>query len=155
MTKEEFRKVLTGAAAGTHSDLEVILQLYMPLIDSNSYLLGQLDEDLKQYYSCILRLTFQNSASEHVRPRITPGPNFFLQEATKTKMRCVFICVRPPVLTCTLKIEQLILYIPEPGSGYPSVWRAKPRALIYGWLPYTATIRPGTMVLPKRAARPQ
>lgn len=49
MTKEEFRKVLTGAAAGTHSDLEVILQLYMPLIDSNSYLLGQLDEDLKQY----------------------------------------------------------------------------------------------------------
>lgn len=49
MTKEEFRKVLTGAVAGTHSDLEVILQLYMPLIDSNSYLLGQLDEDLKQY----------------------------------------------------------------------------------------------------------
>ena len=49
MTQEEFRKVLTGAAAGTHSDLEVILQLYMPLIDSNSYLLGQLDEDLKQY----------------------------------------------------------------------------------------------------------
>ena len=49
MTKEEFRKVLTGAAAGTHSDLEVILQLYMPLIDSNSYLFGQLDEDLKQY----------------------------------------------------------------------------------------------------------
>lgn len=49
MTKEEFRKVLTGAAAGTHSDLEVILQLYMPLIDSNSDLLGQLDEDLKQY----------------------------------------------------------------------------------------------------------
>ena len=49
MTKEEFRNVLTGAAAGTHSDLEVILQLYMPLIDSNSYLLGQLDEDLKQY----------------------------------------------------------------------------------------------------------
>ena len=35
--------------AGNHSDLEVILQLYMPLIDSNRYLLGQLDEDLKQY----------------------------------------------------------------------------------------------------------
>lgn len=49
MTKEEFRKVLTGAVAGNHSDLEVILQLYMPLIDSNSYLHGQLDEDLKQY----------------------------------------------------------------------------------------------------------
>lgn len=52
------------------------------------------------------------------------------------------------MLTCTLKIEQLILYIPEPGSGYPSAWRAEPGALIYGWLPYTATIRPGTMVLP-------
>lgn len=26
-----------------------ILQLYMPLIDSNSYLRGQLNEDLKQY----------------------------------------------------------------------------------------------------------
>ena len=49
MTKEEFRKVLTGAVAGNHSVLEVILQLYMPLIDSSSYLLGQLDEDLKQY----------------------------------------------------------------------------------------------------------
>ena len=44
MTKEEFKKVLTGAVAGNHSDLEV-----MPLIDSNSYLHGQLDEDLKQY----------------------------------------------------------------------------------------------------------
>lgn len=49
MTKEEFKKVLTGAVAGNLSDLEVILQLYMPLIDSNSYLHGQLDEDLKQY----------------------------------------------------------------------------------------------------------
>lgn len=49
MTKEEFKKVLTGAVAGNHSDLEVILQLYMPLIDNNSYLHGQLDEDLKQY----------------------------------------------------------------------------------------------------------
>ena len=49
MTKEEFKKILTGAVAGNHSDLEVILQLYMPLIDNNSYLHGQLDEDLKQY----------------------------------------------------------------------------------------------------------
>ena len=32
-----------------NSGLEVILKLYMPLIDSNSYLHGQLDEDLKQY----------------------------------------------------------------------------------------------------------
>lgn len=46
------------------------------------------------------------------------------------------------------KAKEDILYIPEPGSGYPSAWRAEPRALIYGWLPYTATIRPGTMVLP-------
>lgn len=73
---------------------------------------------------------------------------FFCRRVYGTKKLSVFTCVRPPVLTCTLKIEQLILYIPEPGSGYPSVWRTEPGALIYGWLPYTATIRPGTMVLP-------
>jgi len=46
---EEFRKVLTGAIAGNHLDFEALIKLYMPLIDHNSYLYGQLDEDLKQY----------------------------------------------------------------------------------------------------------
>lgn len=49
MTKGEFRSVLTGAMAGCHEDLEQILELYMPLIDKNSYVNGRLDEDLKQY----------------------------------------------------------------------------------------------------------
>ena len=34
---------------GNHRDLETILELYMPMIEHNSYLYGRLDEDLKQY----------------------------------------------------------------------------------------------------------
>ena len=48
MNKDEFRRVLTGAMAGCQEDLEQILQLYMPLINRNSYVKGRLDEDLKQ-----------------------------------------------------------------------------------------------------------
>ena len=49
MKPEEFRKILEGAVAGNHTDLERILELYMPLIENNSYLYGRPDEDLKQY----------------------------------------------------------------------------------------------------------
>lgn len=49
MSKEEFRSILTGAMAGCHAELEKILELYMPMIEKNSYLNGNLDEDLKQY----------------------------------------------------------------------------------------------------------
>lgn len=49
MSKEDFRSILTGAVSGNHEDLEKILELYMPLIDKNSYVNGRLDEDLKQY----------------------------------------------------------------------------------------------------------
>lgn len=49
MSKEDFRFILTGAVSGNHEDLEKILELYMPLIEKNSYLNGNLDEDLKQY----------------------------------------------------------------------------------------------------------
>lgn len=49
MSKEEFHNVLTGAVAGSHKDVEQILELYMSLIDKNSYVNGRLDEDLKQY----------------------------------------------------------------------------------------------------------
>lgn len=49
MSKEEFRSILIGAAAGCQEDLEQILELYMPLIDKHSYMNGRLDEDLKQY----------------------------------------------------------------------------------------------------------
>lgn len=49
MKREEFRKTLAGAISGNHWDFESLIKLYMPLIDHNSYLYGQLDEDLKQY----------------------------------------------------------------------------------------------------------
>lgn len=49
MSKEEFRSILTDAMTGCHEELEKILELYMPLIEKNSYLNGNLDEDLKQY----------------------------------------------------------------------------------------------------------
>lgn len=49
LTDAEFRKVLEGAVAGKHSDLEMLLELYQPLIDKYSKINGVLDEDLRQY----------------------------------------------------------------------------------------------------------
>lgn len=49
MTDAEFRKVLEGAVAGKHSDLEMLLELYQPLINKYSKINGVLDEDLRQY----------------------------------------------------------------------------------------------------------
>lgn len=47
MTQEEFRRILQGAVAGSHENLEELLQLYMPMINKYSYLDDQLDEDLR------------------------------------------------------------------------------------------------------------
>lgn len=49
LSAEEFRKVLEGAVAGKHSDLEKLLELYEPLITKYSKVNGKLDEDLRQY----------------------------------------------------------------------------------------------------------
>ncbi|MBE6683624.1 MAG: hypothetical protein E7595_05670 [Ruminococcaceae bacterium] len=49
MKPEEFKKILIGAIIGNHLDFEALIELYMPLIEHNSCLYGQLDEDLKQY----------------------------------------------------------------------------------------------------------
>ena len=49
MNREDFRTALTAAVAGNHDSLEIILELYAPLIDRNSIVDGQLDEDLRQY----------------------------------------------------------------------------------------------------------
>lgn len=46
---DEFQKVLEGAVAGRHDDLETILRLYLPLINRYSCVNGELDEDLRQY----------------------------------------------------------------------------------------------------------
>ena len=57
MNKGEFRSILIGAVSGNHEDLEKILELYMPLIEMNSYLNGNIDEDLKQYL--MIHITLQ------------------------------------------------------------------------------------------------
>ena len=49
ISAEKFQRVLEGAIAGKHGDLEALLQLYMPLINHYSMLNGKLDEDLRQY----------------------------------------------------------------------------------------------------------
>ncbi len=49
MRKNDFRTILTSAIAGDHDALEVILRMYAPLINRNSIVEGQLDEDLRQY----------------------------------------------------------------------------------------------------------
>jgi len=46
---EEFKKILEGAVSGNHFGLEKLIELYMPLIEHNSFLYGRIDEDLKQY----------------------------------------------------------------------------------------------------------
>ncbi len=49
MTKQDFKEVLERAVSGSHSDIELILDMYAPLIDRSSYIKGKLDEDLRQY----------------------------------------------------------------------------------------------------------
>lgn len=49
MTKAEFAVTLQGAVAGHHENLEIILELYAPLIEKYSYHQGNYDEDLHQY----------------------------------------------------------------------------------------------------------
>ena len=45
----KFENVLRQAINGSHEDIEIILKLYAPLIDRQSYLNGKFDEDLRQY----------------------------------------------------------------------------------------------------------
>lgn len=49
MDKATFRNILQGAVAGSHDNLEIILELYSPLIDKHCYINGKFDEDLRQY----------------------------------------------------------------------------------------------------------
>ncbi len=49
MTNKKFRELLLGAVAGSHTDLEAIMELYEPLIHKYSYIDGRYDEDLHQY----------------------------------------------------------------------------------------------------------
>lgn len=49
MDEREFRQTLQGAIAGSHHDLELILELYEPLIQKHSYINGMFDKELNQY----------------------------------------------------------------------------------------------------------
>lgn len=49
MDKRRFAKILQGAIAGNHQDLEIILALYEPLIRKHSYINGVFDKELNQY----------------------------------------------------------------------------------------------------------
>ena len=57
MPKDEFAEVLVSAMAGNHEALEVLLELYEPLINKHCYIDGVLDEDLRQYILVHIALT--------------------------------------------------------------------------------------------------
>ena len=78
MNASEFKKVLHGAVMGNHRDLETILELYMPLIEHNSYLYGRLDEDLRRM-----------PVSEYLKPAFL---NFFVGECMRQK-NCPYLLV--------------------------------------------------------------
>ena len=49
MEERSFESLLRLAITGDHDAFEKLLNLYMPLINKNSYVDGQFDEDCKQY----------------------------------------------------------------------------------------------------------
>lgn len=49
MDKTEFRQILHGAVAGSHRDLERLLELYAPMIRKHAYVNGEFNDDLYQY----------------------------------------------------------------------------------------------------------
>lgn len=49
MTDMEFRDILQAAVDGEHAALEIILDMYGPLIRKHSHIDGIFDEDLHQY----------------------------------------------------------------------------------------------------------
>lgn len=49
MTDMEFREILYAAVDGEHAALEIILDMYGPLIRKLSHVDGIFDEDLHQY----------------------------------------------------------------------------------------------------------
>ena len=49
LDKNRFKQVLQGAIAGSHTDLELILELYDPMIRKHSLVNGTFDKELHQY----------------------------------------------------------------------------------------------------------
>ena len=81
---------------GNHRDLETILELYMPMIEHNSYLYGRLDEDLKQYILIHIALNIS-------KLRFEANAGFGISEAgifLKFSCRRVYEMRKPSVFTC-------------------------------------------------------
>ena len=49
MMEKSFESLLRKAIAGDQDTVEEILKLYMPMIDNQSHVNGQFDEDCKQH----------------------------------------------------------------------------------------------------------
>lgn len=49
MSNKDFRKILSGAILGDKYCLEIIIDMYKPLIDRLSIVEGTYDEDLRRY----------------------------------------------------------------------------------------------------------
>lgn len=49
MNKNELRNVLQGAVAGSHRDLELLLELYAPMIRKYAHVNGVFNPELHQY----------------------------------------------------------------------------------------------------------
>ena len=75
---------------GNHQDLEIILELYMPMIEHKSYLYGRLDEDLRRM-----------PVSGYLKPAFF---EFFVGECMEQKTVRIYLC-KAPRATCILKIE--------------------------------------------------
>ena len=48
LSNKEFREILVRAQAGDNEAMTDILEMYMPLINKQSFVNGKLDEDLRQ-----------------------------------------------------------------------------------------------------------
>lgn len=49
MYSQKFKDILERALSGCNEDIEILLKLYEPLINKNSFLYGKWDEDLRQF----------------------------------------------------------------------------------------------------------
>ena len=62
MENKTFETLLRAAIAGSHDALEVIFEMYDPLINKHSQINGVFDEDCKQYI--LMRIAIQISKFE-------------------------------------------------------------------------------------------